>query len=343
MSQNRGLLKPDLGTRSPQPAGGRLAATVRRPRIIGELLVVLLLLRAYDLVRGHAQVREAAALRHGRQLLDIERWLHINFELSANLWATQQKALTLLASYWYQFAHLSVTIAVLVWCWWRRADSYRRARNALVLTNVLGLAIFLVYPAAPPRFLPGFGFVDSVANAGFGPTHGGPVTADQFGAFPSLHLAWAVWTAVVAHRLVRSSTLRWLWLGYPVITATVVVVTGNHYLLDIIAGILIALTTLLIAHRIPSRRDGDPRQPRAGREPAAETSLINSARLKTYRSASDAEVLQRTGSEPEQSHGQARPRLRDRAGFAVTGRRSPTWSTSRPGGAGAGGISARSD
>ncbi|MBV9821779.1 MAG: phosphatase PAP2 family protein [Actinobacteria bacterium] len=231
----------------------RAIAPVRRPRIIGELLVVLLLLRAYDLVRGHAQVREVAALRHGRQLLDVERWLHIDIELSANLWTSQQTALSLLASYWYQFAHLTVTISMLVWCWWRRPDNYRWARNALVLTNVFGLTIFLLYPAAPPRFLPGFGFVDAVANAGFGATHGGPVTADQFGAFPSLHLAWAVWTAVVAHRLVRSPVLRRLWLGYPLITATAVVVTGNHYLLDILAGGLIALLTLAIAHYLPSR------------------------------------------------------------------------------------------
>jgi membrane-associated phospholipid phosphatase len=206
------------------------------------------------LVRGHAEVRQAAALRHGEQLLHVERWLHIDLEHSVNLWAAQQSALSLLASYWYQFAHLSATLAVLVWCWLRRVQSYRRVRNALVLTNVFGLAIFLLYPAAPPRFLPGFGFVDAVARAGFGTSHGGPVTADQYGAFPSLHLAWAVWTAVVAHRLVRSSVLRWLWLSYPLVTATVVIATGNHYLLDVLAGVLIALVTLAIAHRIPRRR-----------------------------------------------------------------------------------------
>jgi len=258
MSSYRSLAQ--AGPSSPQPAGHGSIAPVRRPRIIGELLVVLLLLRAYDMVRGHAQVREVAALRHGRQLLDVERWLHIDIELSANLWTTQQTALSLLASYWYQFAHLTVTLGALVWCWWRRAQSYRRARNALVLTNVFGLVLFLLYPAAPPRFLPGFGFVDSVANAGFGVTHGGPVTADQFGAFPSLHLAWAVWTALVAHRLVRSALLRRLWLCYPVVTAVVVVVTGNHYLLDIVAGGLIALLTLAITHRFPPRRADVPAQ-----------------------------------------------------------------------------------
>ncbi|HEV2888022.1 MAG TPA: phosphatase PAP2 family protein [Jatrophihabitans sp.] len=293
MSSNRSLVQAGPSTR-PQPAGQVAVAPFRRPRIIGELLVVLLLLWAYDMVRGHAEVREVAALRNGRQLLDVERWLHIDVELSANLWTTQRTALALVASYWYQFAHLSVTLAMLVWCWWRRAHSYRRARNALVLTNVFGLAIFLVYPAAPPRFLPGFGFVDAVANAGFGPTHGGPVTADQFGAFPSLHLAWAVWTAVVAYRLVRSQALRRLWLCYPLITAVVVVVTGNHYLLDILAGGLIALVTLTIAHRIPGRRTEDRHQPSgwpASFPSPAYLSPANLSRRKNVVDARDGELV----------------------------------------------------
>jgi membrane-associated phospholipid phosphatase len=287
MSSSRGRAAGARPNARPQPIA-QAVAPVRRPRIIGELLVVVVLLWAYDLVRGHAEVREVAALQHGQQLLDVERWLHINIELSANLWTTQRTALSLVASYWYQFAHLTVTLAVLVWCWWRRPQSYRRARNALVLTNVFGLAIFLLYPAAPPRFLPGFGFVDAVANAGFGPTHGGPVTADQFGAFPSLHLAWAVWTAVVAFRLVRSRTLRWLWLCYPVITAVAVVVTGNHYLLDILAGGAIALTTLGIAHHIPSRRSDDRHLPGSG---SGRSGPVNLARCKTFLGSRDGELV----------------------------------------------------
>lgn len=287
MSSNRGLIEA-ASRAHPHPAGGGSVAAVRRPRIIGELLVLLVLLWAYDVVRGHADVREMAAMRNGRQLLDFERWLGIDIELAANLWTTQQNALSLAASYWYQFTHLTMTLGVLVWCWWRRAGSYRRARNALVLTNVFGLAFFMLYPVAPPRFLPGFGFVDSVANAGFGPTHGGPVTADQFGAFPSLHLAWAVWTAVVAHQLVRTTMLRWLWLCYPMITAVVVVVTGNHYLLDVLAGALIALATLAIAHRIPRRRADDRHRPSG--LPANQTGQANLTRLKTFLGASDREL-----------------------------------------------------
>lgn len=256
------------------------AFTVRRPRLVGELVVVLLLLRAYDLVRGHAELRQSAALAHGAQLLDAERWLHLDPEHSINLWAAQHTALSLIASYWYQFAHISVTLSLLVWCWWRRPASYRRARNALVLTNVFGLAIFLIYPAAPPRFLPGAGFVDAVARAGFGTSHGGPVTADQYGAFPSLHLAWAVWTAVVAYRLVRHPVLRRLWLCYPLITATVVIATGNHYVLDVAAGGLITLVTLAIAYQVPRSRG-------YGRSPVAPPGHGRFARLVPIRSALD--------------------------------------------------------
>ncbi len=227
-----------LSPRVQQPKSPLDDTPVRRPRLLGELAVVALLLWAYDLVRGHTAVGQAAAVRHGAKLLDIERWLHINLELSVNGWLAPRPLLSAMASYWYQFAHLSVTLAVLVWCWHRRVASYRQVRNALVLINSTGLVVFLLYPAAPPRLLPGAGFVDVTARAG------GSITPDQFGAFPSLHLGWAVWTALVAHRLVRCTTLRWLWLGYPVVTAVVVIATGNHYLLDVLAGALAALLAL---------------------------------------------------------------------------------------------------
>jgi len=244
------LLRRFGAHRNRQPAG----TAVLRPIILGEVAVVLLLLRAYDAIRAHAQVRTAAALRNGWDLLHVERLMHIDLERSVNHWTALHLAVSLAASYWYQFLHVSVTLAVLLWCYWRRPANYRRARNALVLTNLFGLVFFLLYPAAPPRFLPGAGFIDAVADAGFGTSHGGPVTADQYGAFPSLHLAWAVWTAVVASRLVRRDWLRRLWRCYPLITASVVVATGNHYLLDVLGGICIALISLGLAHRYPRDR-----------------------------------------------------------------------------------------
>jgi hypothetical protein len=223
----------------------RSIAARRRPHLLGELLIVFVLLRVYDMARARAEVRQGAALQHGQAILDFERWLHIDLEHATNLWVTSHQALSLISSYFYQFAHVTVTLTVLGLCWWRRPEIYRAARNALVITNVVGLTVFLLLPVAPPRLLPGEGFVDAVALAGFGTTHGGPVAADQYGALPSLHLAWAVWATVVAMRMLASSRRRWCWL-YPVLVTVGVVVTGNHYLLDAVAGTAVALLALAL-------------------------------------------------------------------------------------------------
>jgi membrane-associated phospholipid phosphatase len=233
-----------------RPFVARAAATVtgrRRPHLVGELIVVLVLLRVYDMARAHAEVRRTAALHHGQSILDLETWLRIDVEKVANVWVTGHRLLSLVASDVYQFAHVTVTLSVLAWCWLRRPELYRTARNALVLINLIGLTVFLLLPVAPPRLLPGGGYVDAVALAGFGASHGGPVAADQFGALPSLHLGWAVWATVILIRMLPRSSWTWLCWAYPVLVTTVVVVTGNHYLLDAVAGTAVALTALQLA------------------------------------------------------------------------------------------------
>jgi hypothetical protein len=222
----------------------RAITASRRPNLLGELLIVFILLRVYDMVRAQAAVRKGPALEHGEAILSLERWMRIDVELATNLWVTSHERLSLLCSHIYQFAHVSVTLSVLAWCWWRRPELYRTARNALVVINVVGLTVFLLLPVAPPRLLPGYGFVDSVANAGFGTTHGGPIPADQYGALPSLHLAWAVWSTVIAMRLLAPHARRGLCWLYPVTITVIVVVTANHYLLDAAAGTAVALGAL---------------------------------------------------------------------------------------------------
>ena len=220
---------------------------MRRPALLGELLVILVLVKVYDHVRRLETARARPALHNAQDVLAIERWLHLDLELSGNRWLYGHHTLLLIVSWWYQLAHLTVTLFVLGVCYLRRPDAYRGARNALVLTNVVGLTVFFVYPVMPPRLLPGGGYVDTVAAAGFGSSHAGPVPADQYAAMPSLHLAWAVWTASVGMLLLARHRARVVWLLYPVLTAVVVVVTANHYVLDVIAGVAVAVLALLAA------------------------------------------------------------------------------------------------
>ena len=213
-----------------------------RPLLVGELLVVLALVKVYDVVRSFAAARPDAALRHGADVLLLETHLHVDLERSVNHWLSTVTVLADLAAGWYQFVHLLVTLTVLACCYWRRPDIYRRARNSLVLVNLVGLAVFWLYPVAPPRLLPGAGFLDIDAIAGFGQGPKGPISPDMFGAMPSLHLAWATWTVIVARQLLREHEWpRRLVPGYAAVTGFVVVATANHYLMDVVAGIAVSL------------------------------------------------------------------------------------------------------
>ena len=108
----------------------------------------------------------------------------------------------LLLSDYYDNAHFAVTLGLLGWMWWRRADIYRPLRTALVLANVIAFAVFWRYPVAPPRMLRGF--TDVVASTGaIGSWHTGSLAshANELAAMPSLHIAWAVWCTVVIWQL----------------------------------------------------------------------------------------------------------------------------------------------
>ncbi|MFB4308984.1 phosphatase PAP2 family protein [Actinomadura sp. GTD37] len=204
-----------------------------------------MLLEVYGYVRKLADTRYGAALAHGRDILDLEDHLGLDVELAANRWLTRHHDVSEVAVWIYQHMHTGLTMSVLLLCYLAGPRVYRPARNALVLTNLVGLGVFFALPVMPPRLLPNEGFIDSVAHAGFGVTHSPPLPADQYAAMPSLHMAWAIWLAVVIMALLWRYRVRWLAVLHPITTSVVVVVTANHYILDVVAGAAVAIAALL--------------------------------------------------------------------------------------------------
>ncbi len=181
-------------------------SVVPRTRWWVEALVIVWLCWVYDAVNNLAPLRVHAALAHGWGVLHLERSLGLDPEVALNRWLAGHHTLGLLLSDYYDNAHFVVTLGLLGWLWYRRADIYRPLRNVLVTINVLGLAVFWLYPTAPPRLLAGGGFDDVVASTGaLGGWHTGPLAAaaNQFAAMPSLHMAWAVWCSVAMWSLSR--------------------------------------------------------------------------------------------------------------------------------------------
>jgi membrane-associated phospholipid phosphatase len=222
-----------------------------RPPLWIELAVIGWLFWLYDVINDFAPVRQMLALRNAAGVLSAERWLHLAPELTLNRWLGAQGALALVASYYYFFAHAVLTFAVLAWLWWRRPSMYPRLRLQLVIVNLIAFVVFWRYPLAPPRMLPGLGYNDVIASShALVSWHSGALVhdADQFAAMPSLHVAWAMWCGIAIWQLYRRRAVAVLAIAYPVLTALIVVATGNHYLLDVVAGAGTVLAALAL-HR----------------------------------------------------------------------------------------------
>lgn len=264
-----GPAQPGTPPADPAPAGRT------RPRWWGELVVLIGLLWAYDVVRGLAPARVSQAVSTARGLLTFEHAWHVDVEHPLNGALAHAGVLVQdIANYYYATLHIWLTVGVLGWVYWRRPEQYRRLRTVLVLINVMALVVFWLLPLAPPRLLPGAGFVDTIAAGHTIGSWGSPATADAnfYAAMPSLHVAWAVWVAIAVRGSLRNRWARRAAAVYPVLTVLVVLATANHYLVDTVAGALTAWIAVPIARRFPG-----PRR-KAADAPPSRTQLPETAR-----------------------------------------------------------------
>lgn len=237
----------DVGAEQP-----RVDSRARRPRWWGEVLAIVWLLWVYDAVANLAPLRQLAADRHGASVLHLEQVLHIDPEAYLDKWLAGHHLLAVIVSNYYDNAHFVVTLALVGWLWWSFPAIYRPLRTGLVLINVAGMAVFWLYPTAPPRLLDPTRFSDVVANThAFGSWHSGTLAtaANQLAAMPSLHIAWAAWSALAITRIFAGN--RWAWLAwlYPAVTTVAIMATGNHYLLDAFAGFATFVVCTFVADR----------------------------------------------------------------------------------------------
>ncbi|HMD56156.1 MAG TPA: phosphatase PAP2 family protein [Solirubrobacteraceae bacterium] len=264
-SSSKTLAEPLI--RAPQ------AQSTRRTRWWVEVLAIVWLCWVYDAITNFAPLRVHLALAHARGVLDLERSLHLDPELSLDRWLAGHHTLGLLLSDYYDNAHFIVTLGLLGWLWWRRADIYRPLRNCLVLVNVFGFIVFWLYPVAPPRMLPGFADIVASTHA-IGSWHTGALAshANELAAMPSLHIAWAGWCTIALWQISDRRSVRALASAYPLLTAFAVLSTGNHFVLDILGGLLVLVLAVVVVGALERRRVGA--RPLGGRRSEAHWPLI---------------------------------------------------------------------
>ena len=224
----------------------RLLGTRLLPNGLGDALRQMLLFvgayYAYRLVRGAVDGRAASAFENARELISIERSLNLFVEPSIQAWAASEQWLIDAASWMYVNSHFSITVGTLIFLYLFRNSSFYFVRNMFMVSMALALVGYMLYPTAPPRFLPEWGFEDSVAE--FTGVTSDSVVANAlfnpFAAVPSMHVAFALMLGIPMARLVKFRPLKWLWLSYPLIVSFVVVSTGNHFWIDAALGAAVA-------------------------------------------------------------------------------------------------------
>ncbi|MGZ5367068.1 GNAT family N-acetyltransferase [Aeromicrobium sp.] len=208
-----------------------------------ELAFLTVLYAGYSASRLLASNDFPSARGRAIELLNFEKTWRIAVEKPLNNFFGRDDLVGLLGSFWYATTHYFVTISVLIWLYRRSATQYVTARRTLVVATLIGLAFYLLIPTAPPRLIDG-AYIDVLrehAQAGWwgadasAPRGFGNMT-NELAAMPSLHAGWACWVALVLVRARVRPVYQHLGVLYVLITTIVIVGTGNHWVVDAVAG-----------------------------------------------------------------------------------------------------------
>ena len=211
---------------------------------------------AYQIVRGIADRDPTRAFENGLRVIGWEERVTDLFEVTFQNLVSSSHFLTFLVSWTYWNSEFTVVGLALLWVYLRRHEHFHRFRNWILLANVIGLAGYVALPTAPPRYFPTFGFGDTLAQFG-GLNHGSglvELASNPYAAMPSLHSADALIVGITLAMICRRWWAKALWLLWPSWVWFAVMATGNHFWLDVLAGVVLAMIALAVVYRATTRR-----------------------------------------------------------------------------------------
>ena len=222
--------------------------------VLVDALAVVLGVAFYFGVRGQTAGSPETALRHAADVLAVEQALGLDIERGVQSAFIAQESLTTLANWIYIWGHWPVIVATLVWLAVHHRPVFRRLRDAMLVSGLLGLCVYTTYPVAPPR-LTNMGMIDTIADqSGAYRVLQPPAFVNQYAAMPSLHVGWDLLVGLAL--IAASSTLAVRAVGavMPALMAAATILTANHYVLDVLAGAALGLLGWVVAARLERRR-----------------------------------------------------------------------------------------
>jgi hypothetical protein len=223
-------------------------------KVVKELIYVTLFLYAYEYIRDHVVQSAHVAIGHALTVVHIEQDVGLFQERRLQSVLLHWPWIFHVLNPYYGGTHFLVPAVALVWLAVRHPDRYYRARNVLAVTTAAAFTFFWLCPVAPPRMLPArYGIVDTLRHLGGGHVEMQLIdrAGDAYAAMPSLHCAWALWCTLALYPVLRTRWAKAVLVVYPLLTLLVVVTTGNHFVLDAIAGAALVVGAEVLLYQLP--------------------------------------------------------------------------------------------
>jgi len=227
----------------------RFLAQHRAFRDLFELTLVGLAFLLYFLVRGSVVDRTGEAFHRAVRIIDLEQKWGFFWELELQALVMGSWALVQVFNLIYFWLDFPLIVVVGLWLYFRHRHQYTITRDAILSSGAIALVIYHLFPVAPPRLLPAFGFVDTMAvfsNVSYQAQSTQPFV-NPYAAVPSLHVGWAVLLMLGIMGATRSKGVWFLAALLPVAQLAAIVFTGNHFIFDAIIGLVVSLMGLVIA------------------------------------------------------------------------------------------------
>ncbi len=216
-----------------------------------DLAIIVVAFLFYYLVRGSTDMTAdvAAAYSRAYDIVALERRLGLFWEKEMQAWIMTSRFLVDFWNFFYVYIHFPAIAFIGLWVFIFHRRNYILFRNAFLISGAIGLLIFYLLPTAPPRLMPPiFGITDtmlafSAVNYDIQPA----AFVNQYAAMPSVHLAWNLLLGIALFVTARNILARAFAVLMPPAMFFSIVSTGNHFIIDGLAGIVLGLLGLALA------------------------------------------------------------------------------------------------
>jgi hypothetical protein len=211
-----------------------------------EVAIIALAAITYVAVREVTEGSPERAIRNAWAVLHLEQQLGIDHERTLVGFAAGNPWVRTAANWVYVWGHWPVIIAVAAWLFVHRRDRYRWLRNAILTSGMISFAFFYAVPLAPPR-LAELGYVDSITTwSSSYRVLQPPSYANLYAAMPSLHFGWDLLVGIALFTSTSVLALRVFACVMPTLMAFAVIATANHWVLDVVVGLLVVTAAVAI-------------------------------------------------------------------------------------------------